>query len=647
MAEIDGLTTIEAITCSECGALPKKVRLRKSDGKQAMPMKWQRTKDGAILCSKCRYDDPAINLTLGAVGPLDGLALALEQMRFAHRFRNKLCEIERTRREKTDAAIRQHSPELADLELQIADMSQTTADMAGEIKARNAIARRRVATPEDRNRLASLRAELAQHRARRKALRAEIFAGDSREQLLGHIDDGAAIAIKSAYNASPLYWGTKGIVMSACQSMRKGAPPRFLSWSGGKQITDDDMTTNMPRRGHLAIQLQGGQTIADTLQANNLFRLEMTGAHRKNGPTAIAHFRVGANEDGLGAWVRLPVCIHDLPPKTARVKWAHLLLETIGSVPHWSVMLTVQWPEAHTHPNTATSGQVGLNLGWRRLPDGGLRVASWFGSDESKGQLILPKEQVDALEYLDGLRATQDEMFNDYRNRLVEWLQANQHPEWMKVATRSLRSARRLCRAILYWRDHRFPGDDEIFRQMNGERVPNGIRKSKQQYRYVGFRLQWKHLNDMEEGRRKNLRAQRDVMYRMFAAKLSREYATACLDTTKYQKLRRRPGVGEKDEQSDRLRRMASLASVGRLRAFITMSMSSVTSVDSHHITQRCHACGKLQDFDASAVIVNCCRHCNSECDQDENAARNALALGQLTGGSNRASRGPQDDGGE
>lgn len=623
--------TENTMTCSSCGRQPKSIRLRKSDGKPALPMKWQLQEDGSLLCSECRNDDPVVNWTYGADIPIEGLSAIIQQFRFAHQFRNKLCEIELQRREKTDAAIRAHSPELADLEIKIEQQSEKAAELAAEIKARNADQRKRTHTAEDRAKLAELRRELSASRSRRKELRSQIFAGNARDHLLSPIDTSANAAIKLAYNDSPLYWGTKGIVNQAAKSMRKGSPPKFLPWTGGKRIADDDVTADIPRIGHIAVQLQGGQTIAQTLEASNVFRIEMTGVKTRGGEIAIARFRVGSNPNGSPIMARIPICVHRMPPLSANVKWAHLLFEMVGDVPRWKIMLALQWPEAHDRPDAANHGKVGINLGWRHLPDGSLRIASWAGDDGNFGQLVLPLKQVQALDYLDNLKSIQDTLFNESRQRLIDWLESHAQPDWLFQATESLaqwRSARRLCRLVLYWKDHRFDGDNEIFDRMNGIKIPHKIVNGKQKYRYFGFRLQWKHINDMEEGRRARLRAQRDNMYRSLAAQLSRQYETVCMDNTDYRILRLRPKAAEEDKQSVYLRRIASLASVGRLRSFIAGVMRNIVSIDSHYITQRCHSCGNLQSFNASEHVVNCCRHCKNECDQDENAARNALALG-------------------
>ena len=101
---------------------------------------------------------PTKNYVFGAYAPVTNLKSVEEQMLSAHRYRNKLCELERIRREASDATIRRLSPEYA----AAADHSAACEELAEEawiaIKKLSANARCKVpATPKMENELVEAR----------------------------------------------------------------------------------------------------------------------------------------------------------------------------------------------------------------------------------------------------------------------------------------------------------------------------------------------------------------------------------------------------------------------------------------------------------------------------------------------------------
>lgn len=639
------MTKTAKMKCADCGKEPANLRKR-GDGEIALPMKWQRKEDGRVVCSQCRHDDPTINWTFGADRPVDsGFDLVVQQFRLAHQFRNKLCEVELKRRAAVDKAIRDHNPELADLEQSIVKDEEELNGIISKIKQRNSQDRsRNQPDKSEKERLSAIRAKLKDQRKRRKELRDQFFKSEERTTVLKNLEVEFADLKNAVYNETTLYWPSKCLIMQAANSMSKGAPPKYIRWQLGRKLADDDKTTDFPVDGHIAVQLQGGQSISETFKHSGMFYITKTGEKRRGGERAIAHFRIGT-KDGAPIFVKVPICVDRMPPDNAKVKWAHLICEVSGSTEHWKLMLAVQWPDANKKPDCANSGAVGINLGWPKV-DGGIRVCTWVGSDGQSGELILPKHQIDALDYFDRLRSIQDKMFNDARDKLIAWLEkakmeARFVPEWLVKGADSLHlwhSARRLCRLMDYWRDHRFAGDEDVFLPLYGHRV---MRDGKPHYE--GFRLQWRHVNDMEEGRRRRLNAQRKHLYLNFAAMLRRKYKTLCVDSSDYAEMGKKPIVGVEDKQSQHLRRMSRLASVGMLRMFLKQSMANIVEVDSKHITQTCCKCKRIMDVDASGERMISCPHCGDVKDQDLNAAMNALMIGSSGESPKPASRGSED----
>ena len=57
------------------------------------------------------------NYKYGLLPPTENRELALEQLRLAHQFREALVDVELARRAAREAALRQHCPGLAELEV--------------------------------------------------------------------------------------------------------------------------------------------------------------------------------------------------------------------------------------------------------------------------------------------------------------------------------------------------------------------------------------------------------------------------------------------------------------------------------------------------------------------------------------------------
>ena len=90
---------------------------------------------------------PSLNYSYHAKAPAENADLAYEQLRAAHRYRNKLCEIELERRAAVESALTELFPGLMELEksLSIADAEVET--LVGVAKSANAASKKLVADP--------------------------------------------------------------------------------------------------------------------------------------------------------------------------------------------------------------------------------------------------------------------------------------------------------------------------------------------------------------------------------------------------------------------------------------------------------------------------------------------------------------------
>lgn len=556
----------------------------------------------------------------GAWAPRSNLDLVFDQFRKAHLYRNKLCELERKRRDHVDAVLAELCPELVAVEEEIGTPSREADPESGtpamdatgllakietieqEIRARRSRDRSRKAKKEEQARIRPVRDRLRELRKRRKELRKELFSSDEWRAREEAIEADHKAEYKAARAASGLYWGTYLQVEQAAQSMRKGAPPRFRPW--------------FLRRDKLAVQFQGGLSVQELLQGKKTKngdykkdnRLQLTLSRR---PRALPGSRRGEiklngalrlriGSDGRDpVWAEVPIRYHRPLPEDARIKWVYLIRRDLGLRSVWSVQFVLErasWKKK----GLATSGMVGIDVGWRLLPNGKLRVAVWSGSDGKEGAIALPAWWLSETEKVERILSERDRLRDAVRPMLTEWAEEEDKP-WV----RQTRSQRRLLKWLKRERD----GDREI---------PEEIEE---------WRKREIHLLEYESHLRDQLQGSRLDLYRRAAAMLSRMYATAVIedmDLTDFQKHKKvEEGATREDDAKRQHQRDACISKlIGALKG----RMSAVVRVDPSHTTSTCHACGHVDvAWEDRSSVLHKCPGCDLLWDQDVNAARNLL----------------------
>jgi putative transposase-like DNA-binding protein len=310
---------------------------------------------------------------------------------------------------------------------------------------------------------------------------------------------------------------------------------------------------------------------------------------------------------------------------------------------------------------------VAIDLGWRARPNGSLRVAMWQGTDGKKGEFVMPAEVEAQIRYADQLRKTRDLEFNRNRDKLLTWikdvrgssapstdapgatesLQEQQAddlvprstflvpqislPDWLLQAASHMgqwRSIRRLALFAEHWKKNRFPGDETAFDTLEAWRYHDD------------------HLWNWEASQRRKGLLHRREEYRMFAARLAKQYGVLVLEEFDLREVAMIPPVekGPKvpSQQDDLARSNRHVASTSELRGALVNAFRSrgaeVVKVPAQNTTQACHACGVVQKFDAAKKLEWKCRvpECGAAWDQDVNADVNLLERWkELYGGDN------------
>ena len=557
--------------------------------------------------------------SFGGKAPTEGLELVIDQMWLAHRYRNKLIEIERGRRAKVDAALLELCPELVQVEASIVGATEKLKNAFEILNQARAKARKRISPKEL---VAACKEAKGEKRAlykRRKELRTQLFASGAWKKRDEPIEIENQTTRKLARQESGLYWGTYLHVEQSMQKIRQGAPPDFGKWRGD---------------GHIAVQVQHGISPEQAFgMKDTRIRVDQVPAKawapggRKFRRTRL-HFRVGSN-GRAPVWAVIPFVLHRPLPEDAKIKWVHLLRKRIGTHDEWSVKLVLSRATGWAHIDAAKDGTVGIDVGWRMKADGSLRTAYWTASDGREGEVLLSPEWLSGMRLVRDIQSIRDKRFDVARDTLVQWLKKNEVPNWLKERLESLhmwKSKQRLCAVIFHpevpslkdqvpsWRTSRFAGDEEIYKILDA------------------WRKKERHLNDYEGGLRSRMEAKRREIYQLFAVDMRRRYKTVALEKMKLSTFHKNP-TPDQTKNDPALKEHVRDACVSVLRTRLVEAITDVAWVPPNDTTRLCTACGAIEDWDHKE-LVHTCTQCNATYDQDQNAAVNLL---KISGGEVRA----------
>lgn len=437
----------------------------------------------------------------GLLPPTLGAERVVGQFRAAHRYQHALVAIERSRREEVRAAMSRHGDVAAQegrAAAALADLERARAAIRAqrsEDRAKSEPHELREAAKRCRGLLGAAWADL---RAAKAALREDIAA----QAEIGAANATARDRAKRARSECGVYWGTYLQIEQAMDAARKAlSEPRFRRWTGDAAV---------------AVQMQHGLSVEAALGGEDT-RLRIGLApqpvpDRGGQPLPRVSLRVGS--DGRDpVWAEWPLVYHRGLPADGLIKWAKVVRRSIAARQEWSLHLTVE--TAERRPG-AVAGVVAVDLGWRLAgaPET-LRAGGWAGDDGESAEVLLSKGIRGALRKAEDLRSIRDTRQNEMHAALLDWRREHpvptEHAErWQQVA--QWRSPARFAGLALYWREHRWPGDDDGFALIES------------------WRRKDKHLWQWETNARRKAHARRRDEYRVLAARLAARYATLVVE---------------------------------------------------------------------------------------------------------------------
>lgn len=530
-----------------------------------------------------------------------------KQIKVAHRYRNALCELELQRRGEFEAVMKTYALEYLEAKAIIEATEIAIEGLYKAINARSAQSRKKEKqTNEEKAKIAELKVRLKEQRV---VCRERKLVAVSDPIIVAALDQANAEhkdRVKSAYHQFDIGWGTKLAVADSAKDFGKGAPPRFTRFDG---------------EGKIAVQLQHGLSSADAMAGiDTRLKLFIT-----EGLKAEVWMRIGSKgRDPVFA--KVPFTMHRPLPEASLIKWAYLEKTKIASDTVWQLRLSI---DALEEVRTASEELVAVHVGWRKMEGGGLRVATWLGSDGRHGCVELSKRMVDGKSKLSDLKSIRQKRFNRMVKRLSQWIDAMKSrkdiPDWVLEARRTMlhwKSQGRLVLFCLFWRNNRFDGDETAFRIIHG--LPDVKNK--------GWRKWDKHLWLWERHSQVNLSHSRRDVYRNLARQLASKYGRVSIVDADWAKMREKEEVGsDVAKQNAATRSMSQLASVAELNRYIVEAFGKdcVIAIDLKDLTKQCSECGKVDEVDGTKQ-VHACSGCGEVYDLDANGVVNQLARAKV-----------------
>lgn len=502
---------------------------------------------------------PTIVYSYYARKPIVGLEIVREQFSRAHKYKNKLIELERLRREQYADLAKAHYPDIEIWERLASETDEEIAAIRAEIKKQNAGTRKRTGTAEQQERVRVLREQRREAMTEIRKLKREAKENEVFTEELARLNAEHHERQKRERAASGLYWGNYLSVESDIP--RTGPPPRFHRWDGG---------------GKVCVQIQHGLTMEEVFGCkDNRLRIVPTdvAAYQPERPSCahkrmmrtMAMMRIGSDERGAPVWAEIPILMHRLPPADARVKWAYLVRRpAAGTSENWSFQLVLEREEGWGDPLCAKDGSVDVRIGWKLTQDG-FSVATIRGDDGYHGDVILPRVILDKWQHSESLGALRRNGLNQQLEHLQEWLaeQKDKLPDWLREQTAHLaqwRSAGKLAWLLQQWREERVTGDGEI----------------------VAALEVWNrddlHLKRWEYAEREKCIEMRNEEYRRLAAHLRRAYRTIRISGWSIAKLLKKPEA-EDNRNSRGARLYQRIAAPGLLRQLIKAKAAACESL--------------------------------------------------------------------
>lgn len=582
-----------------------------------------------------------------------------------HRLYNSLIEVVRTRRRETDEALAEAVPGLAQAEAEVVRIRAEVAELVNRVQGYRQQARSRAAhhvPAELRAQLAEARRCLTEANRACRDLRRTGFADGSRgREMVNAVNERARLQANERCQASGVYWPNKSTVRESVKQadkMSRGELPDFkrgfrqelgLYTGADRHLTVGETNVRAdPENG----RSQSGCTLDELMNGGSEYvqvqfdtdppprRDQNTplpwfpsGVPRRWQPSGgfpnwtpggrrdrrkrrvLVRLRVGSDERRRPIWFTIPATIDnwDRFPRDALVRQVLVTRRRVGLDLIWGVRFVV-WYQGEEKTPHLDERCVGIDVGWRLLDSGDLRVAYWWGRDGRSGQWVIPASELGRFDEGDRLQAEIDARFNEYRARLVEWRDAEQPGgvlgEFLQYAGAWKAAGRSYQLHWLFEQHDLYPGHP--IRVATADMAAFWERRYSHKCHGFEYHSNW----------RKN------HYYCLVRDLKAMGYTTAVIENIHWPEFYQRPDAADDSPVLRGPRKYMRIAVPGLLHRIISSKFDSCLRVSPEYTTLACHACGRVDEFwDPATELTHTCRHCQAEWDQDYNAGVNLVSL--------------------
>tara|TARA_Y100001970_G_C14229965_1_gene857980 strand:- start:1070 stop:2824 length:1755 start_codon:yes stop_codon:yes gene_type:complete len=380
--------------------------------------------------------------------------------------------------------------------------------------------------------------------------------------------------------------------------------------------------------GYLHYRMRAGKRKPDGLPLESLFEqnknnskpfcLEPNGLKR-----GIPRFKlqcdVGANRKTPAIAVFDVVYHRPLPEKTV-ITSAKLMRNRVGDRFKFTVNFTVRVPEAE--PVEHHNGAIGIDIGFRSLPDGTLRAATIYNSvHKNIEHVIIPNEFVKRMEHIQYLSSEMDQSATKLGQEIKPLLKKRKFiPEKHKKFKFLNRIAKSPAHITLSF--------EQAYKLGKWVHYESGLLPEKVEKKAKDWLKQnAKIYREMHHLRKKTLGWRKET-YRIIAHDLVSHnliIGREKMDLTKFAEVKDRD-----NELSDKARSQRFLVSpsefIGAIENVAQREGIAVYKVPARNTSKKCSNCDRVHK-ELRAEVTWTCPGCGMEHDRDENAAKN-IAFG-------------------
>lgn len=562
----------------------------------------------------------------GVLAPNVNADLVFNQMRNAHKYHNKLIDIERGRRFFTRLVTREFDQNVKLLEAKVKEADELELKIAKEIKSQHSQMRSRFSTKTDKD-------DLKVARTNKKELKKQLFEARKLAKqdpyiisALSMINDSANESVKFERERCSVFWGTYLLVEDAVSASRKmplydgekDNDPKFVRWDNtgtiGVQIQrskNDDGTISL---GLNCNAIYGNSTFikinpVDEKAFHSLSRSE----RRKNQKTTL-HIRVGSDKSMKPIWASFPMIMHRPLPDGGVIKTVSIHKKRYGTREEWTVCFTIDMSNVREN-SINTSGAVALDIGWREMKDINgkttyFRLGKTRDDKNNLAEVNLPISIIDGIKKARELKSLRDDKFNLIKNDLLVFISKNESilPDWFKKETKTLsnwKSSVRLSKLVKIWSNNRFTDDNGIFGESGKWDKINKIMidgSGLEGWRYHDF-----HLETWEGNQRTKAIRRRKEFYRIKASEFAKQYKTLVLEDFNISDVSKKAEPDEK-EDLQKVRSNKTLAAPSELRIALinAFGINNIIKIDPKGTSYICHVCSSKENLDSSTHIHTC-----------------------------------------